>query len=143
MKSRLVTGLQIEEKHIKKYKSDNRHVCDVFARSKLTRTSFRKIHTIRGAELGDYISVDSALFVNCESREGYKYVIYFLDHATKNSWVYPMKTRDKYIEKLRHLIETELHSHRVKIKHYHADGRAELISKQVLALMKREGARYT
>ncbi len=53
-----------------------------------------------------------------------------------------MKTRDECIEKLRHLIETELHSHRAKIKHYHADGGAELIkSKQVLALMKREGAR--
>jgi hypothetical protein len=55
-------------KHIKKYKSDDRHVCDVCARSKLTRTSFSKIHTIRGAELGNYISVDIAVFVNCESR---------------------------------------------------------------------------
>ena len=143
VKSRLVTGLQIEEKHIRKFKSDDRHVCDVCARAKLTRTSFNKIHTIRGAELGDYISVDIAVFVNCESREGYKYVVCFVDHATKYSWVYPMKTRDEYIEKLRHLIETELHSHRAKIKHYHADGGAELISKQVLALMKREGARYT
>ena len=87
--------------------------------------------------------MDIAVFVNCESREGYKYVVCFVDHATKYSWVYPMKTRDEYIEKLRHLIETELHSHRAKIKHYHADGGAELISKQVLALLKRDGARYT
>ena len=70
VKSSLVTGLQIEEKHIRKYKSDDRHVCDVCARAKLTRTSFKKIHTIRGAALGDYISVDIAVFVNCESREG-------------------------------------------------------------------------
>ena len=92
-------------------------MCDVCARAQLTRTSFNKIHTIRGAELGDYIYVDIAVFVNCESREGYKYVACFVDHATKYSWVYPMRTRDKYIEKLRHLIETELHSHRAKIKH--------------------------
>ncbi len=53
-----------------------------------------------------------------------------------------MKTSDEYIEKLRHLIETELHSHRAKIKKL-SDGGAKLISKQVLALMKRAEARYT
>ena len=143
VKSRLVTGLKIENKHIRKYKQDDRHVCDICARSKLTRTIFKKFHTIRGHALGDYISVDIAVFVNCPSREGYKYVVCFTDHATKFSWVYPMKLRDEFIEKLRHLIDVELHSHRAKIKHYHADGGAELISKQVLALLKREGSRYT
>jgi hypothetical protein len=143
VKSRLVTGLQIESKHIRKYKQDDRHVCDICARSKLTRTIFKKLHTIRGQALGEYISVDIAVFVNCESREGYKYVVCFVDHSTKFSWVYAMKTRDEYIEKLRHLIDVELHSHGAKIKHYHADGGAELISKQVLTLLKREGARYT
>ncbi len=54
-----------------------------------------------------------------------------------------MKTRNEYIEKLRHLNETELHSHRANIKHYHVDGGAKLINKQVLTLMKRKGARYT
>ena len=37
----------------------------------------------------------------------------------------------------------ELHSHGAELKHYHADGGAELISKQVLALLKREGTCYT
>ena len=143
MKSKLVTGLQIEDKHIRKFKQDDRHVCDICARSKLTRTIFQKSHAIRGTELGDYISVDIAVFVNCPSREGYKYVVCFTDHATKFSWVYPMKLRDEYIEKLRHLVDVELHSHRAKLKHYHADGGAELISKQVLTLLKREGSRYT
>ncbi len=76
--------------------------------------------------------MDIAVFVNCESREGYKYVVCFVDHATKYSWVYPKKTRDEYIEKLRHFIETKLRSHRSKIKHYHADGGAELISSRCL-----------
>ncbi len=67
----------------------------------------------------------------------------FVDHETKLLWLYPMKTRNEYIEKRRHLIRTELHSHKAKIKHYQADGGAELISKQVLALLKREGTRYT
>ena len=54
-----------------------------------------------------------------------------------------MKTRDQYFEKLRYFVDVELRRHNVKIKHYHADGGAELISKQVLNLLRREGARYT
>ena len=67
VKSKLVRGLQIEEKHIRKYKKEDKHVCDVCARAKLTRMSFNKIHKIRGKELGDYISVDLGVFVNCRS----------------------------------------------------------------------------
>ena len=102
VKSRLVTGLEIEEKHIRKYKQDDRHVCDICAQAKLTRTIFKKFHTIRGKELGDYISVDIAVFVNCESCEGCKYVVYFVDEC---------------IAKLRHLVDVELVSHGKKIKH--------------------------
>ena len=105
--------------------------------------SFNKIHAIRGAKLGDNISCDIAVFKNCPSREGFLYVIQFLDHATKYSWVYPMRTRDESIEKLRDLIDVKLKHLGAKICHYHADGGAELISKQVLMLLKREGARYT
>ena len=54
-----------------------------------------------------------------------------------------MKTRDEYFEKLRYFVEVELRRHNVKIKHYHADGGAELISKQVLTLLRREGSRYS
>ena len=81
------------------------------------------------------------VFVNCESRQGYKYVACFTDHATKYSWVYPLTTRDEYLDKLRYFIDVELKRHGVKIKHYHADGGAELISKAVLAILKREGSR--
>ena len=81
--------------------------------------------------------MDIAVFVNCQSREGFKYVACFVDHATKYSWVYGMKTRLEYFDKLRHLIEVELAMLGVKLKHYHGDGGAELISKQVLALLRR------
>ena len=70
------------------------------------------------------------------------YVIQFLDHATKYCWVYPMKTRDESIEKLRDLVDVQLKRFQVKIKHYHADGAAELIGKQVVQILKREGATY-
>ena len=81
------------------------------------------------------------MFKNCPSREGYLYVIQFLDHSTKYCWVYPMKTRDESIEKLRDL--DQLKRSQVTIKHYHADGAAELIGKQVLQILKREGATYS
>ena len=136
-------GLEVEDKHIRKYRKEDKHVCDVCARAKLTRISFEKIHRIRGKELGNYISVDLAVFVNCESRKEYKYVVCFLDHATKMSWVYPMKTRDQYFKKLRDFVDVVLRRHNVRIKHYHADGGAELISKQVLTLLRREGSRYS
>ncbi len=57
------------------------------------------------------------------------------------SWVYPMKTRDEYFEKLRYFVDVELRQNNVKIKHYHADGGAEFITKQVLTLLRREGSR--
>ena len=41
-----------------------------------------EIHAVRGKELGDYISVDIAVFVNCPSCAKYKYVAFFVDHAT-------------------------------------------------------------
>jgi hypothetical protein len=143
IKLKLVRGIQVEDKHIRKYKKEDKHVCDVCARSQLTRMTFAKVHAIRGKKLGDYISVNLAVFVNCESREGYKYVACFTDHATKYSWVYPLKTRDEYLEKLCYFIDVELKRHGAKIKHYHADGGAELISKAVLTLLKCEGSRYT
>ena len=142
-KSKLVTGLQIEDSHIRKFKQDDRHVCDICARAKITRQSFKKNHKIRGKLLGDYISCDIAVFKNCPSREGYLYVIQFLDHATKYCWVYPMKTRDESIEKLRDLVDVQLRRFQVTIKHYHADGAAELIGKQVVQILKREGATYS
>ena len=54
-----------------------------------------------------------------------------------------MTTRDESIEKLRDLVDVQLKRFQVKIKHYHADGAAELIGKQVVQILKREGATYS
>ncbi len=53
-----------------------------------------------------------------------------------------MKTRDESIKKLRDVMDVQLVKFEAKLKHYHADAAAELISKQVLAVMKCEGATY-
>ncbi len=44
LKSKLVRGLEVEDKHIRKYKKEDKHVCDVCERAKLTRISFEKVH---------------------------------------------------------------------------------------------------
>ncbi len=62
-KSKLVKRLKIEDTHIRKFNKSDKHVCDV--RAKIIRISFKKIHAIRGKELGGYISVDIAVFLNC------------------------------------------------------------------------------
>ena len=41
------------------------------------------------------------------------------------------------------MVDVQLKQHGIKTRHYHADGEVELISKKVLAILKREGARYT
>ena len=143
VKSRIVDGLKIENKDIRKFRESDKQVCDICARAKATRKPFQKIHAIRGKELGDYISVDIAVFLNCPSREGYRYVATFIDHATKMLWSYPMKTREEYPQHLCNLIDVKLRALRTQLRHYHADGGAELISKAVISKLETVGSRYT
>ncbi len=103
---------------------------------------FKKVHAVRGKNLGDYISVDIAVFINCPSREGYHYVVRFLDHATKLSWVYPLTGCHEFIKNklrfLRRQVEmTQREDPDVTMPNGGADGGAELISKKVLAILKR------
>ena len=75
VKSKLVTGLKISEKHIRYFLLSDHHVCCVCARSKATRHSFIKFYKFRGNKLEAHVSVDIAVFVNFLSRERYKYVM--------------------------------------------------------------------
>ncbi len=91
----MVKGLKIEVSYIRKYNKSDKHVCDVCVRAKIIRMVFKKV---KGENLEDHISVDIAVFINCPLREGYRYVVQFLDHVTKHSWVYPMTDRNEFIE---------------------------------------------
>ena len=143
VKSKFVSGLKIEDKDIRKFIKSDKHVCDICARAKATRKSFKKIHAIRGKKLGEFISVDIAVFVNCPSREGFRYVVTFINHATKMLWSYPMKKRNEFPKVLFDLIDVKLHALEVKIKHYHANGGKKLISIAVISKLQTEGSRYT
>ena len=54
-----------------------------------------------------------------------------------------MKSRDEFDGIIEDLIEVQLRALKVSIKHYHADGGAELISKKVLKLLKSAGTTYS
>ena len=43
---------------------------------------------------GAYMSADILIMKNIPSREGYQYVLFIVDHSSKMSWVFPLKTRD-------------------------------------------------
>ena len=66
-------------------------------------------------------------------------MVTFIDHATKMFWSYPMKKRDEFPKVLFDLIDVKLHALEVKIKHYHADGGKELISKDVISKFAKRG----
>ncbi len=88
-------------------------------RAKKARMAFKKFHTVRGKNFGDYVSVNIAVFIDCPSREGYRYVVQFLDYATKHSWVYSMTDCDEFIKKVRNFVDIKLRRYDAKIRHYH------------------------
>ena len=144
VKNDLLLNTGVKPKDIRDSKNKARPVCDVCARSKGTRTSFKPIHGIRGKLFGDYTSVDIVSY-SVPSREGYVYVLTFTDHASKKSKSYPLinRTGDIILFCLRDYIQTELATRDVRLRHYHADGGGELICKLVLAELKSRGATYS
>ena len=83
------------------------------------------------------VSANVLIMQNIPSREGYQYVFFIVDHATKMCWVYPLKTREsKYI--LAHLstfvneVLPSLNSH---LRHFHSGGGAELVAADVLTYL--------
>ena len=85
----MILNTGIKPQDIRDSQNKKRPVCDVCARSKGTRTSFKPIHDIRGKLFGDFTSVDIASY-SVPSRDGYVYVLTFTDHASKKSKSYPL-----------------------------------------------------
>ena len=71
--------------------------------------------------------------INTPSVEGFKYAVKYTDCATKMSWQWGLKPREgsELLTTMKKLVEEELPKHNIDMKHYHADGGKELISKSV------------
>ena len=94
-----------------------------------------------GLSPGARMSANVLIMQNIPSREGYQYVFFIVDHATKMCWVYPLKTREsKYI--LAHLttfVNEVLPSLNIRLRHFHSDGGAELVAADVLTFLHKSG----
>ena len=65
------------------------------------------------------------------------------DHATKHSWMYPMKERIEAFVHLKDFIEVKMKIYGQSIRYYHANLGKELISKAVVNLLKIIGSIFT
>ena len=81
------------------------------------------------------VTADISVYLNCPSRQGFKYVLVLTDVATKMIWEYPLKTRscDEVLTCIRNWVECVLvcYPGNHTLVHYHADGGAELIDQRI------------
>jgi hypothetical protein len=91
------------------------------------------------------MSSDILIFNSIPSREGYMYVFFIVDHASKRNWVFPLTTRQSkgVLAHLVTFIEEILPSQGIKLRHWHSDGGSELVAKDVLAYLHKMGVTTT
>ena len=149
----LFTGSGLNRRHLSKKARRfwKRHLCKSCAKAKITRASFaeKDEDELTSTKFLDKVTVDISVYLNCPSRQGYKYVLLFTDIATKMIWEYPLKERsgDEVLRCVKDFVEVQLakfpgHHHR--LAHYHADGGKELIDQRVKTyLLEKFGTHIT
>jgi hypothetical protein len=143
----LVTHTGLKKYHLNKkankkgyrYKG---YVCGTCARTKITRKSFNRKTTIHHTKFLEKVTCDISVYLNCPSREGWKYMLVFTDEATKMIWSYGLfeRTADAVLVCLKDLYEKQLEANE-KIELFHTDGGAELITERVKAYLRLKGTR--
>jgi transposase InsO family protein len=117
-------------------------VCDICAKTKITRASFpRNPHRLDNLSPGERVSGDVIIFLNTTSLEGYKYVLLLMDQASKYVWSYPLKSRTgtEVAAAVRTFLTRDLPPLRLSIRYFHSDGGSELIGEQVRSLLREKG----
>ena len=96
VRNKLVEGIVLDRKYFNlKNRKNYRCPCDICSRAKMHRVSFPAVRDrMAGLTPGAYMSADVLIMQNIPSREGYRYVLFIVDHASKMSWVFPLKTRE-------------------------------------------------
>jgi hypothetical protein len=132
------SGLTRDYLSKKAQKAVSKFLCGGCAKGKITRRSF--------ADASDYgmfnetsflgmLTVDISVYLNCPSRQGYRYILVFTDVATKYFWRFPLKDRsgEEVLRCVKELVE--IHFRRFPGEHrlarYHADGGKELLDQRV------------
>jgi hypothetical protein len=146
-KTPLLNRTHLSKKHMKKV---NKTLCNACGLSKMTRMSFKEkdpdeLHAMYFCQKW---TADITVYVNCPTREGYKYVLVITDVATKWFWEFLLKERTgaEVLRCIKHIVEVELlrfpGKHRLGT--YHTDGGKELLDTSVKAyLLKVFGTKIT
>ena len=148
----LFVGSGLNRRHLSKKARRywKRHLCKSCAKAKITRASFaeKDEDELTATKFLEKVTVDISVYLNCPSRQGYKYVLLFTDIATKMIWEYPLKERsgDEVLRCVKDFVEVQLAKfpghHR--LAHYHADGGKELIDQRVKTyLLEKFGTHIT
>ena len=129
----------------KAHKKSYRHkqfLCGTCARTKITRRSFQRKDQITHTDFLAKVTCDISVYLNCPSRENWKYMLVFTDEATKMIWSYGLENRsaDTVVECLKQLFEKELPAD-TPIQHFHSDGGKELIATRVRMFLQQRGTR--
>jgi len=141
----LFTGSGLKAQHLRR--KVKRCLCSWCARAKITRVSFRPREEPRSTVFGEYIVADIAVYLNCPSMEGIKYVLQFTCVATKWFYSYGLvnRTGDDVLRCLVNFVEVQLikfpGDH--KVRRFHADGGKELIDQRVVQYIERSGGDVT
>ena len=81
------------------------------------------------------VTADIAVYLNCPSRQGFRYVLVLTDVATKMFWEYPLRSisGDEVFSSTRNWVQYILPTYPGDniLRRYHADGGAELIDQRI------------
>lgn len=126
VRTKLIEGITLDQKYFNlKNRKSYRCPCDICARAKMHKISFPAVRDrLAGLTPGSYMSADILIMQNIPSREGYRYVFFILDHASKTCWVFPLKTReaDSVLAYLIKFVRETLPSLNITLRHFHSAG---------------------
>jgi len=139
----LVTNTGLQRHHLTKRAGWRKQkTCGICARTKITRKQFPRKENIVHTRFLEKVTCDISVYLNCPSREGWKYILVFIDEATKMFWTYGLfeRTSDAVLQCLHHMHDYELPEGAV-VEHLHSDGGKELICERVKMYMRLKGTR--
>ena len=140
----MIEGVTLDRKFFNvKSRKSYRCACDICARAKMHQISLPPVRDrLEGLSPGARMSADVLIMQNIPSREGYQYVFFIVDHATKMCWVCPLKTRESehILAHITTFVKEVLPSLNIRFRHFHSDGGAELVAADVLTFLHKSGA---
>jgi len=94
-------------------------------------------------EVGDLIVCDIHIYVNCPSREGFKYALNFTDVASKATWPYLCETKDLFTHQLELFYLNVIVPLKINWKRFHSDQDSVIVSKKVREWFASKSIRQT